>query len=280
MHRAVRSKYAGAVVRVFALFAALAGSATAGDAPTGYAAMLNNATSAYDFVSFPLVTPIAPLDGELFAAAFIGGNYATIYAIDGDANLVTVDTTTGSESLVGPLGISPQPRVSLAADPTSGTLFAVVGDSNCVLTLLYSVSTVDGSASFVAPVPECVTSVAADVANQLLYFLDAGANALNVVDTQGNETTLGPLGIAMNASARIMIDPVSGGLYLTLFEFPGFSNSLYAVDTTTGAAEFIMDIGGQNPIGAPVLGPPYSGPTDRIFANGFDPAAFVQFAAR
>src|SRR5262249_30542229 len=135
----------------------------------------------------------------------------------------------------------------------------------------YSVDPATGLATPVTPLPECVASVAADVVHQLLYFLDSGAGAVNVIDTQGNETTLGDLGVALNPSARIVIDPVSGGLFMTQFDFPTFSNSLYAIDTTTGAASFVMDLGGQNPLGAPVLAPPPGTVIDHIFSNGFDP---------
>jgi len=99
-------------------------------------------------VSFPLVTPIAPLDGQLVAATSAGSNYARLHAIDAEANLVTVDTATGSVSLVGALGIEPQQRVSLAADPGTGALFAIVGDSNCLVTLLYSVDPATGLATY------------------------------------------------------------------------------------------------------------------------------------
>ena len=273
MQRAIRSGISSRLASLFAVVVALGISdVRAGDPPAfGYGVAFSNATQAYDFVSFPLVTPIAPLDGQLVAATAVGTSYARLYAIDADANLVTVDTATGSVSVIGPLGIEPQPRVSLAADPGTGALFAIVGDSDCLFTLLYSVDSATGAATPVAPLPECVAAVAADVPNQLLYFLDTGAGAVNVIDAQGNETTLGDLGVALNPSARIAIDPVSGGLFLIQFDFPGFSNSLYAVDTTTGAASFVDDLGGQNPLGAPVLAPPAGTVIDPIFGNGFDP---------
>ncbi len=273
MQHVVRSGHASRLAFLLALIVALiASDAVAGDPPVfGYGVVFSNTTQAYDFVTFPLVTPVAPLDSQLVAATAAGSNYALLYAIDADANLVTVDTATGSTSLVGSLGIDPQQRVSIAADPGTGALFAIVGDSNCFLTVLYSVDPATGLATPVAPLPECVAAVAADVANQLLYFLDSGAAAVNVIDAQGNETTLGDLGVATNASARIMIDPVSGGLFMSQFEFPTFSNSLYAIDTTSGAASFVIDMGGQNPLGAPVLAPPSGTVIDRIFLNGFDP---------
>jgi hypothetical protein len=275
MHRAVRFGNSPRLACLLAFIGALVASdASAGDPPVfGYGVVFSNATQEYDFVSFPLVRPIAPLDGQLVAATAVGSNYARLYAIDGDANLVTVDTATGSASVVGTLGIQPQPRVSLAPYAGTGELFAIVGDSNCLLTLLYSVDPITGFAMLIGSVPECVASVAADVANQLLYFLDIGASALRVIDAAGNETTLGDLGIPLNGSARILIDPVSGGLFMTQFDFPGFSNSLYSIDTTTGAASFVQDMGGQNPLGAPVLAPPAGTVIDPIFANGFDPSS-------
>jgi hypothetical protein len=273
MHRAVRSGFPSRFTSVLALVVAFAASdARAGDPPVfGYGVMFDNATSEYAFVTFPLVMPVAPLDGQIVAATAVGSNYASLYAIDANASLLTVDTATGSASLVGPLGIQPGQRVSLAANPGTGALFAVIGDSSCLLTSIYSVDPATGLATLIAPVTECVAAVAADAANQLLYFLDSGASALNVVDADGNETTLGDLGIVLNPSARIMIDPVSGGLFMTLFEFPSFANSLYSIDTTTGAATFVMSIGGANPLGAPVLAPPAGTVIDRIFVDGFDP---------
>jgi hypothetical protein len=271
MHREVRFGIACSLASLFAF--AAASDAVAGGAPVfGYGVMLSNSTQDYDFVSFPLVTPIAPLDRQVLAATPASSTYAELYAIDAASNLLTIDTATGAETVIGPLGVSTaQQRVSLAADPGTGSLFAVIGDDTCFLTVLYSIDPVTGVATAVAPLPECVASIAADVPNQLLYFLDAGASALNVVDAEGNEMTLGPLGIAMNASARIMVDPVSGGLFMTLFEFPSFENSLYSIDTATGAATFVMSIGGANPIDAPVLARPAGTVIDRIFDDGFDP---------
>lgn len=259
---------------VAALVLALAGvAAHAGDPPVfGYGVVFSNSTLDYDFVTFPLVTALAPLDRQLVAATAAGSKYARLYAIDADANLVTVDTATGALSPIGSLGIEPGQRVSLAADPGTGALVAIVGDSNCFVTVLYSVDATTGLATAIAPLPECVQSVAADATRQLLYFLDTGAGAINVIDSGGNETTLGDIGVALNPTARVVIDPVSGGLFMTQFDFPGFSNSLYAIDTTTGAASFVMDMGGQNPLGAPVLAPPAGTVIDSIFANGFDPA--------
>jgi len=273
MHHADRFTHSSRFGVLLGLIVALvAPDARAGDPPVfGYGVVFSNATQAYDFVTFPLVTPLAPLDAQLVAATAAGSNYAHLYAIDAEANLVTVDTATGDASIIGSLGIEPQQRVSIAVDPGTGLMYLIVGDSNCLFTLLYTVDTSTGLATPVAPLPECVASVAADVAHQLLYFLDQGAGALNVVDIDGNETALGDLGVALNPSARIVIDPVSGGLFMTQFDFPTFSNSLYAIDTTTGAASFVMDLGGANPLGAPVLAPPSGTVIDRIFANGFDP---------
>jgi len=189
MHQADRFTHASRCALLLAFVVALvAPDARAGDPPVfGYGVVFNNATQVYDFVTFPLVTPLAPLDGQVVAATAAGSNYAHLYAIDADANLVTVDTATGDASIIGSLGIEPQQRVSIAVDPGTGLMYLIVGDSNCLFTLLYTVDTSTGLATPVAPLPECVASVAADVAHQLLYFLDQGAGALNVVDIDGNE---------------------------------------------------------------------------------------------
>ena len=275
MHRARLAMQGG-----IALFA-LAVSLVAPDAlawptggPFGYGAMFDNETTAYDFVSFAPVTAIAPLEGQLLAGAFVLDDYTTVYAIDSDGDLVTVDTASGAATRVGPLGVPAQPRVSLGADPSSGMLYAILGDDACNETILYSIDRNLGTATFIAPLPECVASVAFDPAG-LLYLLDVNAPALNVIDILGNETTLGPLGIALDASARIAIDPVTGGLYLIEFDLGSFTNLVFVVDTTTGAATLVGPIGGENPIGAPVLAPVPAGPPDRIFADGFDPQALA-----
>ena len=242
--------------------------------PFGYGVVFDNDSMTYNFVSLPDATTIAPLDVQLLAATFIGDDYTTEYAIDVDANLVTVDTATGDTTLIGSLGVAAQPRVSLGADPQSGALYGILGDNNCFATLLYSIDRTTAAATLIAPLPECVASIAYDPAG-LLYLLDVGADALNVVDTLGNETTLGPLGILMNPSARVVVDPVSGALYLIEFDLPSFTNLIFAVDTATGAATLVGPLGGENPIGAPLLAPAPAGPPDMIFADGFDPPARV-----
>ena len=90
--------------------------------PFGYGVVFDNDSMTYNFVSLPDATTIAPLDVQLLAATFIGDDYTTEYAIDVDANLVTVDTATGDTTLIGSLGVAAQPRVSLGADPQSGAL--------------------------------------------------------------------------------------------------------------------------------------------------------------
>jgi hypothetical protein len=272
MHRAVRFRFARRIASLVSFAAAFAiADASAGDEPVfGYGVIFSNSTQHYDWASFPLVTAIAPIDRQLVAATAVGNDFARLYAIDASFHLVTVDTATGGVSLVGSLGVAPQQRVSLAADPGTGALFAIIGDSNCLLTVLYAIDAATGQATAVSPLPECVLTVAADIPHQLLYVLDQSAAGINVIDAAGNETTLGDLGVPQNPSTRLLIDPVSGRLFMTQFDFPGFSNSLYAIDTATGAASFVMDMGGQNPLGAPVLAPPPGTVIDSIFANGFE----------
>src|SRR6185312_2406006 len=84
MQRAIRSGISIRLASLCAFVVALGISdVRAGDPPAfGYGVAFSNATQAYDFVSFPLVTPIAPLDGQLVAATAVGTSYARLYAID------------------------------------------------------------------------------------------------------------------------------------------------------------------------------------------------------
>jgi hypothetical protein len=246
-------------------------AAPAGATVFGYGAIFDNDAGISNFVSFAPVVTIAPLDIDLRAATFIGDDYSTEYAVDGDSNFVAIDTASGAVTTIGPLGVAATARASLGVDPTSGQMYGIFGDINCVGTNLYAIDATSGAAMLLAPLPECVQSVAYDPAG-LLYILDLGATQLNVVDLLGNETTLGPLGIAMNGSARIVVDPASGALFLIEFEFGSFTNDLFAIDEASGAATFVETIGGQNPLAAPVLAMPPAN-DDTIFADGFDPPA-------
>src|SRR3954451_13627991 len=77
-------------------FACDAIAAPAGATVFGYGAILDTDAGISNFVSFAPVTTIAPLEIDLRAGAFIGDDYSTEYAVDGDSNLVTIDTASGA----------------------------------------------------------------------------------------------------------------------------------------------------------------------------------------
>ena len=81
---------------------------------------------------------------DIDAIAFYGSDI--LYAIDdGDNQLVTLNTTTGALSVIGPLGIATSSEQGLGFDPFGNLFLINEGDES-----LYSVNITNGTATFIA----------------------------------------------------------------------------------------------------------------------------------
>lgn len=219
----------------------------------------------YDYVRLSDgVTVIAPLQHALVAGAFANDSSAIEYAIDDAGNAVSVDTTSGVVTTIGPFA-EPIVHVALATFPDATPATSALGiaaTADCLFTTLFTTDLASNQLNELGPVNGCLQSLAI-ARPQTVYTIDRDHGTIAVLT--GDVNDLGAPGVPIDDNSALAIAPGSGELLL--FGFVGGSNVVYTVDTTTGAATLIGPVGGTAPITALALA---LLPTDAIFANGFD----------
>ena len=91
------------------------------------------------------LTLVGEHDLDIDGIAFDGSD--VLYGIDDTNNqLVTLDTTTGAASVIGPLGFSTSSEQGLSFDPVTGTLWMVNEGNHS----LYTINLTTGAATFMA----------------------------------------------------------------------------------------------------------------------------------
>ena len=231
----------------------------------GYGAMANG-MGGYDYIRFSPVVTLAPIEANLMGGMFLPGDYSTEYAIDENADFVGVSTTTGDVSQIGSVGFTVGSLVSIAADPTTGIVYGIISDPNLQVTSFFSMDASTGHATLIGPMIEYIQSIAFD-SSGVFYELDRGVGAVMVGPLGGPQTVLGPLGVELNDTSTIAIQPGTDLLLLIQFETDAATNEIYVIDTTTGSATLVGALGGDAPISAIALAPPLA---DTIFGDGFD----------
>ncbi len=208
------------------------------------------------------LTLIAPTSRTLVGGAFHDNDFSRFYVIDADtAELLWLDTSDGSENLVGSTGTCPtcgETWTGLAADPTAhmlyGTMTDLTGDTPS--TTLYAIDWTTGSAVLIGPGEGRIVDIAVKGtasargrgAAGLFFGVDTFSDTL--VDLFGG--TSAPLGFDAEYASLIDFDGVTGTLYLAAIdnESPTFQpDQMYTVNTTTGAAMLVGGIS-ADPLGA------------------------------
>jgi hypothetical protein len=236
-----------------------------GTALFGYGAMANG-TGGYDDIRFPPIVTLGPLEANLRAGTFLAGDYSTEYAIDENGNFVAVDTTTAGVSQIGFVGFTIGSVVSIAADPTTNIIYGIITDVNSQVTSFFSIDALTGTATLIGPIADGIQSIAVDSIG-VFYQLNRGLGAIVAGPLGGQQTVLGPLGIELNDTSTIAVQPGADLLFLVQFEASAGTNEMYVVDTSTGSATLVGPLGGDAPISAVALAPPLP---DTIFGDGFD----------
>jgi hypothetical protein len=208
------------------------------------------------------LTLIAPTSRTLVGGAFIANDFSRFYVIDADtADLLWLDTSDGSENLVGPTGTCGgclgETWTGLAADPTAHILYGTTTDltSGNPSTTLYAIDWTTGLATIIGSIGGRVVDIALSATptapgrgGATSFGIDTLSDTL--VDLFGG--TAGPLGFDAEYASLIDFDGVTGTLYLAAIdnESPMFQpDQMYTVDTTTGAATLVGGIS-ADPLGA------------------------------
>jgi hypothetical protein len=174
------------------------------------------------------------IPGKLYAAQ--------IYMSDFNDDLYSVDSVSGTATLIGNMGRN---MFDLAID-SSGNLYGVDSSSNSVL---YSINKANASVSMIGSLGSFVNALVFDAADNLY----AAFNSLVSVDVlTGVGTVLG--GIGFSSAGDIAFDN-NGDLFMAT------DNGLVSVDVGTGSGSYI---GNYGPIVGLMYGLSYDFATDKL----------------
>jgi hypothetical protein len=193
----------------------------------------------------------------IWAGDFVGADFTKIYAIRDDNMLVTLETVTGVETVIGPVPAPPNAGeiyTGMAYDPTTNTMYA----SSCDIAMshLYIVDLVTPTTIMIGEITNspCTISIAVDDAGQM-YGEDLVNDVLMAIDKgTGAGTVIGSLGFDANFGQGMDFDSASGQLYLAAFNGGAFQAELRIADTTTGATSLVGVLGQTTPGGLVQLG--------------------------
>jgi hypothetical protein len=155
-------------------------------------------------VSTGAVTPIGNLAGSTLIALEIDAN-GTLFGLDWNGNLYTIDKSTAAQTLVG-TGTA-YGAMDLAFD-SDGTLWAVAGDS------LYTIDTTDGSATWEGAISGAggVMGLMFDENDTLFATSWTGNSPLFTIDTSTFAATfVAYTGLAFAHGGDIFIEPDTDG---------------------------------------------------------------------
>jgi hypothetical protein len=220
------------------LFAAVPGSALAG--PISYVVSQNALNVPGLFGTMDLSTGVFMQIGPANPAGYIGISTvgATVYAIDNNFNLVSINPMTGIPTVIGNTGIS----FPLLAGSPSGAQYAVDVNND-----LYSINTTTGAATLIGPTglpPIPITDPTAIFENSFAISSNALYYTYELVNS------LAPALYTLNPStgAATLVGPTQSGIVgagfinNTLYGFTGpfvSTTDIYTLDPATGSATLV-----------------------------------------
>lgn len=190
----------------------------------------------------------------IWAGDFGVGDNSFAYAVNELNQFMTIDTLTGTQTLLGMLTpFGTEAWTGMALDPTNGTMYATA--TNVGQSSLYVIDVDVPSATRIGPIQfPAIVALAVDD-DGVMYAQDVITDELVAVDkATGLGTAIGSLGFDANFGQGMAFDPVSEQLYLSAFNNFRFQSELRIADRTTGATAVVGVIGASNPGGLVQLG--------------------------
>jgi len=203
------------------------------------------------------------LDHALLSGLFYREDYSKEYALDDTATLVTVDTSSGAVTTIGPTQIHEWTHLSITANPSTGLGYVLVAENPCPGTDFYAIDLVTGITTLIGLVDGCLEGgmVAPD---GTFFAIDSATSSL--VDVR--DGTIGALGFSVGDDATLYRVPGQTTTYLIATDVSTDTANVYTVDTVTGTATLIAPVSGMP---GSFTGVAAGGPLpDDMFGNGFD----------
>ena len=199
----------------------------------GYASIALTSLS----LPIPAGTPITPLvaytfPNATFASSMTKGGDGNYYIITIEPALYTMDPSTGTISLVGPItGMAGDQPNGLKYNAANSTYYMVSSNN------FYSLDISTRVATLVGPLNNAgglMVDLCFDVAGTC-YAYDLGLdNAYTINIATGNATLLGPLGYDANYGQGMDYDRETGTIYLSAFNNTTVTGQLRTMDPATG----------------------------------------------
>lgn len=194
-----------------------------------------------------------------FAGAFVGSDFSREFLIDDvNGSFFTVDTATGEQSFsLGSVHGSPEIAVggwrSMTWDATTDTLYAVGTDTFGIFPeTRFFLARIDMGHEIVATTIGELPSIAQGVAMfgiavdpiGRMFGVDILGDQLYAVDKDTAEAVpIGSLGFNAAGVVGLDFDDVTGTLYLAAFDDAASIGNLYTLDTLTGQASVVGQLG-------------------------------------
>ena len=188
---------------------------------------------------------IAPVNTAVWAGDFVGGDATVTYQIKDTNELVTVDTTTGAETVIGTLATPPagETYTGMAFDPSTGNTYA----SSCNITTssLFQIDVATATATLIGAITNspCSIAIAATTAGDLYSYDLVNDVLLSVDKATGAGTTIGSIGFDANFGQGMDYDPTTGTMYMAAFNNGTFLAELRTVDLATGNTALVGTLG-------------------------------------
>lgn len=202
-----------------------------------------------NFVSFPIPggTPFTNV-GAPYVTLLQGGDFGAggiYYATRSPSTLITVNTTTGVQTIVAPItGVTGgQTITSMGYHPGSNTMY--LGSTNITTSQLYTLNTTTGAATLKGTVTGCAGLIAIGVnCTGQIFGVDIVAdNLYSINPTNGAGTLLGPLGYNANYAQDADFEFSTNTLYLCAYNLTTSSGELRTANLVTGLTTLVFNWG-------------------------------------
>jgi hypothetical protein len=209
---------------------------------TVYAWAFNGMTAgpiSFDLAAPGSATSIKASSTTPFAGTWINNIwYVITYAAT--CQLVTVDPTTGTETIIGSTGIlggTTNVPMGMAYDDKTGITYATWTPYAGGKTMFYTIDLTTGATTHIGDIATQVFIDWACDSNGVFYGEDMTSHNLYLIDpTVPSDTLIGPLGISIAYAQGAAFDKDTNILYLAAYTTSG---ALYTCDTTTGHATLV-----------------------------------------
>ncbi len=222
---------------------------------------VNSLFARYD-VDVPeiLNTISSPTWDYIWTGDFVGTDFSRTWNIRDDNTLVTMDTATGAQTIIGavpaPPGFPDDIYTGMAYDPTTGNMYASSCDLLLYASWLYLVDLVTPNTTLIGQITNapCIIAIAADDSGQLWGYDIVNDNWVSIDKSTGAGTVIGYIGFDANYGQGMDWDSASGQMYMAAFNNLTFQAELRTVNLSTGVTTLVGVLGQTIPGGLVQLG--------------------------